>query len=166
MQRRAKLVMPFLCLLDLHYLNQNWEPTQVIHAPLSPPKASCHAGSRAWKYSSGWKKVATASALTNLKTMAMNTTSLVSALWSSGWYGRSEGVAVSVTVVLSVLVDMVLLSEWPKMRLQQRRGGIRRKGLALNNTFEQRKGKEEAEDDLSWGIGIYLIRIQAARLTP
>lgn len=29
----------------------------MIQAPLSGPKAICHAGSRAWKYSSGWKKV-------------------------------------------------------------------------------------------------------------
>lgn len=31
--------------------------TQVIQAPLSGPKAICHAGSSDWKYSSGWKKV-------------------------------------------------------------------------------------------------------------
>lgn len=32
-------------------------PTQVIQAPESGPKASCQAGSRDWKNSSGWKKV-------------------------------------------------------------------------------------------------------------
>lgn len=32
-------------------------PTQVIHVPLSRPNAICHAGSRDWKNSSGWKKV-------------------------------------------------------------------------------------------------------------
>ena len=37
--------------------------TQVIQAPLSFPKAICQAGSRDWKYSSGWKKVLTLSAL-------------------------------------------------------------------------------------------------------
>lgn len=31
--------------------------TQVNQAPLWGPKARFHAGSRAWKYSSGWKKV-------------------------------------------------------------------------------------------------------------
>lgn len=31
-------------------------PTQVIQAPESGPKASCQAGSRDWKNSSGWKK--------------------------------------------------------------------------------------------------------------
>jgi len=35
--------------------------TQVIQAPLSAPKAMCHAGSRDWKYSSGWKNVRTLS---------------------------------------------------------------------------------------------------------
>lgn len=38
--------------------------THVIHAPLLAPKASRHAGSRAWKNSSGWKKVARYQALT------------------------------------------------------------------------------------------------------
>lgn len=37
--------------------------TQVSQAPLSLPKAMLHAGSRAWKYSSGWKKVRTQRAL-------------------------------------------------------------------------------------------------------
>ena len=37
--------------------------TQVSQAPLRGPKASCQAGSRAWKYSSGWKKVASQKAL-------------------------------------------------------------------------------------------------------
>ena len=36
--------------------------TQVIHAPLSAPKAISQAGSRDWKNSSGWKKVLTLSA--------------------------------------------------------------------------------------------------------
>lgn len=31
--------------------------TQVSQAPLEEPNAISHAGSRAWKYSSGWKKV-------------------------------------------------------------------------------------------------------------
>jgi hypothetical protein len=37
--------------------------TQVIHAPLSLPNAICQAGSRDWKYSSGWKNVLMLSAL-------------------------------------------------------------------------------------------------------
>lgn len=37
--------------------------TQVIQAPLPLPNAICQAGSRDWKYSSGWKKVLTLSAL-------------------------------------------------------------------------------------------------------
>lgn len=38
--------------------------THVIQAPLSAPKAIFHAGSSAWKYSSGWKKVLIVKALT------------------------------------------------------------------------------------------------------
>lgn len=38
--------------------------TQVMYAPLSDPKAAAHAGSRDWKYSSGWKKVQTRAAFT------------------------------------------------------------------------------------------------------
>lgn len=37
--------------------------TQVSQAPLEEPNAMSHAGSRAWKYSSGWKKVAMERAL-------------------------------------------------------------------------------------------------------
>ena len=37
--------------------SQDHFSTQVIQAPLSEPKAICHAGSSDWKYSSGWKKV-------------------------------------------------------------------------------------------------------------
>ena len=37
--------------------------TQVIQAPLVGPKARSQAGSRAWKNSSGWKKVVTQKAL-------------------------------------------------------------------------------------------------------
>jgi len=41
--------------------------TQVIQALLVSPKASCHAGSSDWKYSSGWKKVRSVSAFTMRK---------------------------------------------------------------------------------------------------
>jgi hypothetical protein len=43
------------------------EFTQVIQALLSGPKASCHAGSRDWKNSSGWKKERRVSAFTMRK---------------------------------------------------------------------------------------------------
>jgi hypothetical protein len=39
--------------------------THVIQAPLESPNANCHAGSRDWKYSSGWKKVLTDKAFNN-----------------------------------------------------------------------------------------------------
>lgn len=38
--------------------------THVIQALLAPPNASCQAGSRDWKNSSGWKKVRSVSAFT------------------------------------------------------------------------------------------------------
>ena len=38
--------------------------THVIQAPWWWPKASCHAGSRDWKNSSGWKKVRSVRAFT------------------------------------------------------------------------------------------------------
>jgi hypothetical protein len=41
--------------------------TQVIQALLAGPKASCHAGSRDWKNSSGWKKERRVSAFTMRK---------------------------------------------------------------------------------------------------
>lgn len=41
--------------------------TQVIQALLEGPKASCHAGSRDWKNSSGWKKERRVSAFTMRK---------------------------------------------------------------------------------------------------
>ena len=43
------------------------ECTHVIQAWLSAPNASCHAGSRDWKYSSGWKKVHSVNAFTMRK---------------------------------------------------------------------------------------------------
>lgn len=43
------------------------ESTQVVQAPLSGPKAASQAGSRDWKYSSGWKKVLMLKALMILK---------------------------------------------------------------------------------------------------
>ena len=41
-----------------------YQLTHVSHAPLSGPKARRQAGSKAWKNSSGWKKVARHQALT------------------------------------------------------------------------------------------------------
>lgn len=41
--------------------------TQVIQALLASPKASCQAGSRDWKNSSGWKKVCKAKAFVRRK---------------------------------------------------------------------------------------------------
>lgn len=41
--------------------------TQVIHAPLSSPNTTRQAGSKDWKYSSGWKKVRMTRALTMRK---------------------------------------------------------------------------------------------------
>lgn len=43
--------------------------TQVNHAPLLEPKAKSQAGSRDWKNSSGWKKVAIHQALMSRMTM-------------------------------------------------------------------------------------------------
>ena len=43
--------------------------TQVNHAPLLEPKARSQAGSRDWKNSSGWKKVAIHQALMSRMTM-------------------------------------------------------------------------------------------------
>lgn len=55
--------------------------THVIQAPDPAPKAICHAGSSAWKYSSGWKKVRTHSAFTKRKRMSrLRMSNLV---WSS-----------------------------------------------------------------------------------
>ena len=50
-------------------------PTQVIHAPLSLPKAICHAGSSDWKNSSGWKKVLILSAFRILNAIKNRRTS-------------------------------------------------------------------------------------------
>lgn len=47
----------------------------MIHAPLSGPKAICHAGSSDWKYSSGWKNVLILSALRIRKATRNNKTS-------------------------------------------------------------------------------------------
>jgi hypothetical protein len=43
------------------------EFTQVIQALLASPKASCQAGSRDWKNSSGWKKVCRVNAFARRK---------------------------------------------------------------------------------------------------
>jgi hypothetical protein len=43
------------------------EFTQVIQALLASPKASCQAGSRDWKNSSGWKKVCKVNAFARRK---------------------------------------------------------------------------------------------------
>jgi hypothetical protein len=57
------------------YLSHSWGgieggiPTQVIHAPLDAPNAISHAGSRDWKYSSGWKKVRMVMAFTKRRMM-------------------------------------------------------------------------------------------------
>lgn len=62
--------------------------TQVIQALLSLPKAVCHAGSNDWKYSSGWKKVLTARALTVRATRSrprMTRSSLRPAWAGSAW---------------------------------------------------------------------------------
>lgn len=62
MDSRSHLVHPFLRLSVSVLSVCGRMYTQVIHAPLSSPKAICQAGSSDWKYSSGWKNVLTLSA--------------------------------------------------------------------------------------------------------
>jgi len=45
---------------------------QVIHAPLSLPNTICQAGSKDWKYSSGWKNVLMLSAFKILNAIRNN----------------------------------------------------------------------------------------------
>jgi len=49
--------------------------TQVIHAPASSPNASCQAGSRHWKYSSGWKNVRKVKAFSSRQAIKKSRTS-------------------------------------------------------------------------------------------
>jgi hypothetical protein len=60
--------------------------THVIQALLCWPKASCHAGSRDWKNSSGWKKVRNVNAFTMRKAISSATRpGLVAPPESLGW---------------------------------------------------------------------------------
>jgi hypothetical protein len=59
-------------------------PTHVIQAPLWLPNAIFHAGSSDWKYSSGWKKVFTQSALIMRKHTRSGKTNLVQFLSIGG----------------------------------------------------------------------------------
>jgi len=74
------------CISKHEDFHEGKKPTQVIHAPLSLPNAICQAGSKDWKYSSGWKNVRMLSAFRILNATRNNRMSravvVVCALWN------------------------------------------------------------------------------------
>ena len=62
--------------------------THVIQAPEVEPKAICHAGSKDWKYSSGWKKVCTERAFTHRKRRRKS--HIVVGEYEAGWAEAGE----------------------------------------------------------------------------
>ena len=80
----------------------------MIHAPLRAPNAMRHAGSSAWKYSSGWKKVRTHSALsTRSASRNRKTLYAVRAAWARR-QARSRSTMLSLRALAPMLLALAL----------------------------------------------------------
>lgn len=91
-------------------------------ALLSWPKASCHAGSRDWKNSSGWKKVRSVNAFTTRNAISRPKTPSVDSRWrpEEEWEDRERA-----PVLLGLVALADLLGGW---------GGIEQSDTPLQTT--------------------------------